>query len=200
MIVCGLAGLAYGSATKAHARQTLGLVELEHYNHITEAHRRADLRLNHIIKGRCGGAAALLSTLIDRQDAASERGGVVEAERWEKLHQVNQMLTQATDWCQRREVFSRLEEGSYVSNWEVVNLQAELQRTLGPSAHVEADESVLVDQTILRLVVQEISSLMYPSLREDIRVEAGLRMGVRHPNAWQPSSYPFTCIRPRNVE
>ena len=87
-----------------------------------------------------------------------------------------------------------------MSNWEVVNLQAELQRTLGPSAHVEADESVLVDQTILRLVVQEISSLMYPSLREDIRVEAGLRMGVRHPNAWQPSSYPFTCIRPRNVE
>ena len=70
-----------------------------------------------------------------------------------------------------------------------VNLRAELERLLGPRADVTAVGTLAVDETILRLVVQEVgtNAMKYSPNNERIRVEANLLEGTQArcpPTVW----------------
>jgi hypothetical protein len=77
---------------------------------VANMNRRADSRLNHVIKGQCGGASALLSGLrrmleLDGRAPTDEIGEIMQ--------QIQGMLDDAADWCHSREVFVQLEAGTY---------------------------------------------------------------------------------------
>lgn len=172
----GLTGLILGTAIIGDATLTRRLVELTESNRVAEANRLADSKLNHVIKGQCGGAAALVSTLVEAHSAEGKRNNESGLELQETLEQVHGMLLQAVQWCHKREAFLQLEDGSYVTAMVRVNLRAELERLLGPRADVTAVGTLAVDETILRLVVQEVgtNAMKYSPNNERIRVEANL--------------------------
>eukprot|EP00967_Tisochrysis_lutea_P033682 scaffold40081_cov32-Tisochrysis_lutea.AAC.7 len=62
-----------------------------------------------------------------------------------------------------------------------IHLQSELQRMLGPHVDVNAVGSIRVDETILRLVVQEVATnaAKYSPPGHRFRVEAKLKEGAR---------------------
>ena len=93
VIVGGVTGLLCGAALSAGGEVVSDLMDLAEYN------RRADFKLNHVIKGQCGGAAALLSALIEAQSEHPDDGMILKADLKEELLQIRDMIRHATDWC-----------------------------------------------------------------------------------------------------
>jgi hypothetical protein len=99
-----ITGMLCGRAINSDQQHLLTTVETAHVN------RRADSRLNHVIKGQCGGASALLSGLMR---VLEQDKGSAAAEAREMMEQIQGMLEDAADWCHSREVFVQLESGTY---------------------------------------------------------------------------------------
>lgn len=92
IFVGSMTGILCGAAIVNDARVTRRMVK------IANANRRADSRLNHVIKGQCGGAAALLAGIIETRQEQGEHVKVSDAELLESLVQIHRMLEQATEW------------------------------------------------------------------------------------------------------
>jgi len=124
-----------------------------------QTHRRADSRLNHLIKGQCGGAAALVDALLSLECDKTSMDEERACQREEMLRQIHQMLSETAKWCHKREAFVQLEQGTYQSVKIEGDLHSELQAVLGLRAVVDvAVSKIKTDFTILRLVVHEIGS------------------------------------------
>lgn len=83
--------------------------------------------------------------------------------------------------CHKRESFIQLELGTYRTESATIELKAALQTMVGPRAVVESPESMVVDPTLLRLLVQEVVSnaLKYSEDGSPINVKAEILPGVR---------------------
>lgn len=99
-----LFGFLCGLAINSDQQMLLAAVEVAKMN------RRADSRLNHVIKGQCGGASAMLSGL---QRMLELEGRELTAETGKMMQQIQEMLDDACDWCHSREVFVQLENETY---------------------------------------------------------------------------------------
>lgn len=165
--VGSVTGMLCGAAIVNDAR----VIELASTN------RRADSRLNHIIKGQCGGAAALLAALIETRREQGEPASTSDAQFLESLVEIHRMLEQASEWCHKREMFLQLEDGSYTTTMTEVSLRDELEGMMGPRAQVTADDVVSLDRTVMRLLVQEVAdnATKYSPPGSTIRVNASLQ-------------------------
>lgn len=78
-----------------------------------EAGRRADSRLNHIIKGKCGGARMSLLCFEQALHEASPPllARPLPADVAQLLQQPSHELERAISWCHRRQMFVTVEEG-----------------------------------------------------------------------------------------
>ena len=123
---------------------------------LAAANRSADSRLNHVVKGLCGGANGLLQSLELQMSA----GGVLEGPQAERLlRQTREMLDEAAAWCHRRQIFVQLEAGTYVSTPVECDVQAQLQEMAG-SHDVQCDVAAArVDASMFRLILQEVMPL-----------------------------------------
>ena len=71
---------------------------------IAAANRRADSKLNHMIKGKCGGAKGFVEGVQLRLESPPEA-----VAQW--LGRARGLLAEAADWCHKRELFVQLETG-----------------------------------------------------------------------------------------
>ena len=91
VIVSSGIGILCGLAVSLEQRS------LRHMIDLAESNRRADSRLNHVIKGQCGAASALLSELASmRFEGLSD---TVAAETYDIISQIQGMLDEASGWC-----------------------------------------------------------------------------------------------------
>eukprot|EP00967_Tisochrysis_lutea_P063775 scaffold82379_cov30-Tisochrysis_lutea.AAC.4 len=86
-----LTGLICGAAIKMDAKVMRYMVE------VAEMNRRADSRLNHVIKGQCGGAAAILTAWMHNRACEAGTDNML-AQDDEMIQHVVGMLRQATHW------------------------------------------------------------------------------------------------------
>ena len=174
--------LAFGEATgflcgcAISSDQQLLLATLE----IANMNRRADSRLNHVIKGQCGGANALLSGLLKVLETQS--GTKATQEVVTLVHQIKAMLDDAAEWCHSREVFVQLEAGTYQMSLSQMPLRKELQSQVSAFGKVEAMEEVIVDPNLVRLLVHEALSnaFKYAQQGTPIIVKAELKEDERN--------------------
>ena len=141
---------------------------------IAAANRKADSRLNHVVKGLCGGANGLLESL---QVALKLGGSRVTANSDRLLQQVRDMLADASDWCHKRQIFVSLEARTYQSNRVECALSDMLNRLVGPvESPVESIVAARVDVSVLILSLQEALSnaRKYRRPASKIRVHAEL--------------------------
>ena len=82
--------------------------------------------------------------------------------------------------CYKRETFLQLEERTYKPVLEKVRLHDVLMKLIGRRARIEAPETVVVDETILRLAVHEVATnaAKYGRDGEHIHVEAEFVAGA----------------------
>ena len=121
----------------ALARGGLEKLLLEEQAERDRRNRAADSRLNHVIKGSCGGA--LTNVYLVEQLLSRAAGSIDDAETAAQLHEklrpmlrrVCAQLETTMDWCGTRQFFVSLEEGVYTSVPATVQLQELLQSTLG---------------------------------------------------------------------
>lgn len=129
--------------------RSLYLIQVRESRHAA-ANRAADSRLNHVIKGLCGSASALISAaLFDESEA-----------RLLSEHAILQ-LNEAVEWCHQRQLFIQLETGSYKS-LQVDCAVGKLLEHLVEPVHGRLDGPAAlkarVDEGVLRLVVAEAIS------------------------------------------
>jgi len=145
-----------------------------------DAELAADKRLNHVIKGRCGSAIAAISTF------RMMVGPYLRCELPEELELMLKAplvhLTEAVEWCHRRQVFVQLASGTYVSHRTPVDVVALLERCLGAlGSDVSSTfaHPLAVDVTVLKVALDEILSnaLKYRKLRSKIHVSASFAFG-----------------------
>jgi len=163
-----LAGLVGGYALNSDHQRLLGMLEIAAIN------RRADSRLNHVIKGQCGGANGFISAILARLDTEPESAFVKELR--ESLKDVQGMLNDAADWCHSREVFVQLESNRYVSKMSRISLRSYLKTQVRPSDTVDSIEEVVVDRNLVRLFVHEALSnaFKYSEPRSTLSLKAFL--------------------------
>ena len=140
---------------------------------IAAANRKADSRLNHVVKGLCGGANGLLESL----QVVLKLGGTELAGNSDRLlTQVREMLADASDWCHKRQIFVSLEARTYDSNQVDCALCNVLNRLVGADGLVESVSAARVDVSVLILSVQEALSnaRKYRSPASNVRVKAEL--------------------------
>lgn len=99
IIAGGLTGFFCGAAIHIDAMKTRRLLELAEANRLAVANRHADSKLNHVIKGQCGGAAALVSMLLQAIPAELVLDCSLDLKPHEMLQQIRGMLMQAVEWC-----------------------------------------------------------------------------------------------------
>ena len=140
---------------------------------VAAANRKADSRLNHVVKGLCGGANGLLESLqvalkLEGTELATDSAGLLE--------QVREMLGDASEWCHRRQLFVHLEAGTYESHRVECALSDVLKRIVGSDGMVESVSGALLDTTVLTLAVQEglSNARKYRSPTSNVRVKAEL--------------------------
>lgn len=99
-----------------------------------------------------------------------------EADLMETLDQVQKMLMEAAEWCHKREIFLRMEQGSYQPAPSPVRLMDGLQTMLGANAKVEAPETAIIDHTVFQLVMQEALSNCTKYSNPEAPIEAKARL------------------------
>ena len=120
-----------------------------------QAARKADSRLNHIIKGKCG--IALMS-----MELAARMGPELPTEQEKIFENVKMLLSQATEWTHQRQLFLDLEDGTYrpsrVPCCLIDFLRASHTDAVDYSCSVPATLSMKFDLNIARLVLDEAIS------------------------------------------
>lgn len=152
IVVATAAAFLTGYAFEAQLRDNFAMQQKSCESLI--AQRRADSRLNHVIKGLCGGANGLLLGLKFQLE---HNGPIPEASDC-LLTQVRGMLDEATEWAHKRQFFMQLEMGEYVSTETSTNLRKAIEDLLGLDGTYEGIDMVKVDSNLLLLVVQEALS------------------------------------------
>ena len=122
------------------------------------AHRRADSKLNHIVKNQCGAACARLQTLsrvLTSSDSVPSTGEIALA-----LVQPIAEMQVVADWCLRREMLLQVELGMYQSRQTPCDVAALLRGALGDDGEIEAAirGTLNVDEKVLHLVTVEALS------------------------------------------
>ena len=74
-----------------------------------DAHRAADSRLNHVIKGKCGAARMYLELFQSR--LKQENGKALDDEIMQLLLLPLDLLDQAAAWCHRRQFYGPRDMG-----------------------------------------------------------------------------------------
>ena len=121
----------------------------------------AEARLNHIIKGRCGGAVMLLDEMVQRMGRSTEEARVAEAR---ELDRPIKLLRQAVEWCHSRQVFVQLEEGTYSSVRREYDVCEQIRRIVGNGDSSIADlciscpANLHLDPGILAIAIEEAFS------------------------------------------
>lgn len=139
--------------------------------------RQADSRLNHVIKGSCGGAMTnveIVELLITQalgtcrahvgtchvQDELTQVESQLLSVR-QTLGRVREQLGSTIEWCAARQLFVSLEEGAYTSVASAVPLLSLLEATVGEDGDASVCgevTTVCCDETVLRLMLAEAVS------------------------------------------
>ena len=123
-----------------------------------DAHRAADSRLNHVIKGKCGAARMYLELFQSR--LKQENGKALDDEIMQLLLLPLDLLDQAAAWCHRRQFFVQLEEGTYSSSRTWCDVSALFRQLLSADhGHVVVampnNGRLRVDESALSFAVEE---------------------------------------------
>ena len=134
---------------------------LEERTRSAEAHRLADSRLNHLIKGHCGGTKTILSLYM--QMVQPEVGDQLPRDLQRLLGDCQRHMDAVIYWCHRRQTFLRMEQGTY----ESVLLPLDVLETLGTITLTNDHEHIWVrpdsrrvaaDEFVLRACIEEAIS------------------------------------------
>lgn len=122
---------------------------------VAEAHRRADSKLNHIVKNQCGTASGRLQTLLKRLTSGARAPSHLEVAKGLATPLAD--LQQVADWCLRRETLLQVETETYQSVRTRCEVRGLVQSTLADDGTVYAKGPVcvLVDEKILHLAIVE---------------------------------------------
>ena len=142
-----LLGILCGYAMDSDRQRLLATLQIASIN------RRADSRLNHVIKGHCGGANGLISALLVELEEEPDLRLLRLAQ--ERLKEIQWMLDEAADWCHSREVFVQLESGTYITHLSKVAARSFLKAQAGTCSTVTSIDAVMVDHNLFRLLVHE---------------------------------------------
>jgi len=116
--------------------------------------QEADTRLQHIVKGLCGGASGLLQDIevLHHRDSSLVDDKVASR----MVRQVWGMLDEASSWLHKRQLFVQLEDKTYQSARVLSPIESDLQRMVLDAGVVHAETAfAVVDAVVLRLVVEE---------------------------------------------
>lgn len=151
LVMATLLGYVFGYALESVLRSNF---LAQHLVQTTcEAQRRADSRLNHVIKGLCGGATGILQGV---KLELLQQG--IMGDTCDSLDEVRRMLQAATEWVHKRQFFLQLESGEYSSSPVQCNLQDRMETLLGPDGIYDGVVDVCVDINVAELVAQEALS------------------------------------------
>ena len=150
MLAASAMGTAFGYAIEKTMRRLF--YEERMRARASAATIKADSRLNHVLKGLCGGASSLIEGVL------ASRGTPLDAESSRLIEQVRSMLGDAASWCHKRELFLQLESQVYNSVRASSSLASEVRAMLGDDGKVHGVESACVDGVVLRLAIEEALS------------------------------------------
>ena len=148
MATAGVLGTATGYALEVMLRKTF--YEECMKAQMAAANAKADARLNHVIKGLCGGGSAILRTIVP----SLQQGGDQRAARL--VNDVLEMLSQVAGWCHKRQFFVQLESSTYTTQRAPFAIGQMALDLVGNVGTVCAQPStVSVDAIVLRLLLEE---------------------------------------------
>ena len=162
---------------------------LEERARAAEAHRMADSRLNHLIKGHCGGT--LTSLALYSQMLPPEVGDRLPQDLRLLLAKCDRHMSAVIFWCHRRQTFLRMEQGTYESHRLPVNLVELLASiALGGRERVwvcPRSQHVGVDEFVLRACLEEALANARTHSAPDTTIQLSARL-VQDPRAHSPGS------------
>jgi hypothetical protein len=194
MIAASMLGTVCGYALETMLRKSF-LVE-QNRAQMAAANAKADARLNHVVKGLCGGASGILKTIMPELQHGGSHGLRKVGQREVRLvKDVLDMLSQAAGWCHKRQFFVQLESSTYTTQrapFDVEQMAHDLVGELG-SVSVEAS-TVVIDAIVLRLLLEEgmSNARKYRKLGAPIRIQMRLEgpeavRGGKKPTGAEPS-------------
>jgi hypothetical protein len=144
---------------------------------VADNSRRADSRLNHVLKNKSAEARYLIDEVADelrhlRQSALSttlpatpgaERVGVSVDELLDNLAKVQLIHEQTVEWTHMRELFMQLQHGVYKTSRAPTDLRQLLRRVVGSDeslcrVEVSCRDVMCIDASILQLQLEEARS------------------------------------------
>ena len=166
-LVCLVIGMLIGHTIELYMRQTY--LSRREQTSVSDNSRRADSRLNHVLKNKSAEARFLIEEVTDglraiKQAAAAGQTDKVYISRLlDNLSKVQLIHEQTVEWTHMRELFMQLQYGTYKSSAIPTDMAQLFRRVMGTDESVCKVEMgcrdvLCVDASILQLQLEEARS------------------------------------------